>query len=123
MKLRNRLSIRSRKVELDLNTENRRFRQFIDASLFAGSEIGRRLGGAMRVSRPSGSHSYELLAAPIFDSTVKFEFNRAMVALFIRDPSARMVTPVDGIGATFGLTASEARLLNALLAGESFQDY
>jgi DNA-binding CsgD family transcriptional regulator len=73
----------------------------------------------MRISRRSGCAPYEVLVTPISDCTLGLNFDGPLAAVFVRDPEARIVTPTDRLQSLYGLTSAEARLTQALLAGET----
>jgi DNA-binding CsgD family transcriptional regulator len=76
-------------------------------------------GGVMRISRRSGCAPYEVLVAPISAATLRLDFDGPLAAVFVRDPEARVITPTDRLQSLYALTGAEARLLQALLAGDT----
>jgi DNA-binding CsgD family transcriptional regulator len=115
------VTVRAGRLEAAASSDGEALQQLIRTSLQSTPELGRQPGGVMRISRPSGRTGFEVLVAPIAGDRLKRRVSGALVAVFMRDPSAQMATPVDWVRTMFGLTRAEARLMQALLAGESFE--
>jgi DNA-binding CsgD family transcriptional regulator len=77
--------------------------------------------GTMRITRPSGRPSYEILVAPVCDTPVRLGFSEPLAAVFVRDPTAGCVLPLDLLRGLYALTNAEARLMQALLRGDTTQ--
>ena len=77
----------------------------------------------MRISRSSGLRPYEVLIAPLAEGTLNlgFGFPAETVAVFLRDPETRGVLPIDWLRRLHALTAAEARLMQALIVGETLE--
>jgi DNA-binding CsgD family transcriptional regulator len=73
----------------------------------------------MRISRRSGCAPYEVLVAPISSTTLGLGFDGPLAAVFVRDPEARIAPPIDRLQLLYALTGAEARLMQALLAGDT----
>ena len=72
-------------------------------------------GGVMRLTRPSGRSSYEVLVAPVSDSTLALGFSGPLATVFVRDPEIQAVALPDRLQRLYGLTAAEAKLMKALV--------
>ena len=59
------------------------------------------------------------MVAPISAATLGLGFDGSLAAVFVRDPEARVVTPTDRLQSLYALTGAEARLMQALLAGDT----
>jgi DNA-binding CsgD family transcriptional regulator len=99
--------------------EGRGLRHLIADALRAPREIGVLPGGAMRIRRPSGRAPYEVLVAPLSEITIGLNFSGPLAVVFVRDPEARIMTPLERLQRLYALTRSEARLMQALLAGDT----
>jgi DNA-binding CsgD family transcriptional regulator/PAS domain-containing protein len=115
------VTVRGGLLEVTASSDGQALQQLIRTSLQSTPELDSQPGGVMRISRPSGRMGFEVLVAPISGDGLKRRVSGALVAVFMRDPSAQMATPVDWVRTMFGLTRAEARLMQALLAGESFE--
>jgi DNA-binding CsgD family transcriptional regulator len=60
-----------------------------------------------------------VLVTPISGMTLGLSFDGPLAAVFVRDPEARLVTPADRLQSLYSLTGAEARLMQALLAGDT----
>jgi DNA-binding CsgD family transcriptional regulator/PAS domain-containing protein len=112
------LVLRGGRLEVAASGERETLQRLIAQALRDSPDLAAAPGGVCRISRPSGRPAFEVLVAPISDSAVRLGVTGRLAAVFIRDPVARMVTPVEWIQTIFGLTQAEARLMQALLAGE-----
>jgi DNA-binding CsgD family transcriptional regulator len=99
--------------------ESLTLRNLVASALLASHRIEAEPGGVMRVTRPSGHAPYEVLVVPISGTTMKIAFNGPLAAIFVRDPVAQVVTSAKRLQGLYGLTGAEARLMQALLAGET----
>jgi DNA-binding CsgD family transcriptional regulator len=112
------LAIRGGRLEVAVSCERETLQRLIAQALRGTPALAAALGGVSRISRPSGRPAFEVLVAPISDGTVRLGVTGQMAVVFIRDPAARLVTPTEWVRTIFGLTQAEARLMQALLAGE-----
>jgi DNA-binding CsgD family transcriptional regulator len=104
--------------------EDRRLR-----GLIAGIQCrtGPAAGGRMFISRPSGRTAYAVavtpaghgLSSPLTDRTRQ----SASVLVFIADPEQRSTRTPESLEARFGFPPAEARLVHALVGGQSLPDY
>jgi DNA-binding CsgD family transcriptional regulator len=99
--------------------EGRMLRELVASALRARRNVTASPGGVMRISRRSGCAPYEVLVVPISGTTLGLDFDGPLAAVFVRDPEARIVTPTDRLQCLYGLTGAEARLMRALLAGDT----
>jgi DNA-binding CsgD family transcriptional regulator/PAS domain-containing protein len=99
--------------------EGKLLRQLVASALRVQQSVTASPGGVMRISRRSGCAPYEVLVTPISDTTLGFSFDGPLAAVFVRDPDARILTPTDRLQHLYGLTSAEARLMQALLAGDT----
>jgi DNA-binding CsgD family transcriptional regulator/PAS domain-containing protein len=112
------LAMRGGRLEVATSLEHETLQRLIAQAVRGIPGLAGAPGGVSRISRPSGRPALEVLVAPISDGTVRLGFTGQLAAMFIRDPAARMVTPIEWVRTLFGLTQAEARLMQALLAGE-----
>ncbi|MDP6953836.1 MAG: helix-turn-helix transcriptional regulator [Alphaproteobacteria bacterium] len=79
-------------------------------------------GGAMELPRPSGVRAYNALACPL--RSLGFDIGLASwtAVLFIRDPEAEPVPPIDLIQRLHGLSRREAEAVWALSSGKRHRD-
>jgi DNA-binding CsgD family transcriptional regulator len=113
------ITIRSGKLEIYKSEESRALRGLIASAAASQSNIRSQPGGVMAITRRSGHGRYEVLAAPISDTTIRFGFSGPLVVVFIRQPDSTMTTPMEWLRQIYGLTAAEGRLMQALVAGDS----
>jgi DNA-binding CsgD family transcriptional regulator len=99
--------------------EGKLLRQLIASALQTTRDVAASPGGVMRISRRSGCAPYEVLVAPVLGTTLGLGFDGALAAVFVRDPEARIVPPTDRLRHLYALTGAEARLMQALLVGET----
>jgi DNA-binding CsgD family transcriptional regulator len=99
--------------------EGRMLRELVASALRARLNVTASPGGVMRISRRSGYAPYEVLVVPISGTTLGLDFDGPLAAVFVRDPEARIVPPTDRLQCLYGLTGAEARLMRALLAGDT----
>jgi DNA-binding CsgD family transcriptional regulator len=99
--------------------EGKLLRQLVASALQARRNVIASPGGVMRISRRSGCAPYEVLVAPISGTTLGLGLDGPLAAVFVRDPEARIVTPTDRLQCLYKLTGAEARLMQALLTGDT----
>jgi DNA-binding CsgD family transcriptional regulator len=99
--------------------EGKLLRQLVASALQVPRNPAASPGGVMRISRRSGCAPYEILVAPISAATLRLDFDGPLAAVFVRDPEARVVTRIDRLQSLYALTGAEARLMQALLAGDT----
>lgn len=74
--------------------------------------------GMMTLSRPSGRLPYSLLVSPLAENAGGLLGNGARATVVITDPERGNGVSRDGLTALYGLTPSEARLVERLMAGD-----
>jgi DNA-binding CsgD family transcriptional regulator len=99
--------------------EGKLLRRLVASALQVPRNLTASPGGVMRISRRSSCAPYEVLVAPISAATLTLDFDGPLAAVFVRDPEARVITPTDRLQSLYALTGAEARLLQALLAGDT----
>ena len=115
------LSIRCGELVTAYQGEGQTLRQLIAEALRASHNIAASPGGVMRLTRPSGRSSYEVLVAPVSDSTLALGFSGPLATVFVRDPEMQAVALPDRVQRLYGLTAAEAKLMQALVAGDTLE--
>jgi DNA-binding CsgD family transcriptional regulator len=111
------LSIVGKVLAVAGHGEGQALRRLIAEALREPREAGARPGGVMRITRPSGRAPYEVLVAPLSERSFLLGFGGPLAVVFLRDPEARPVAPLDRLRRLYGLTGAEARLVQGLLAG------
>ena len=99
--------------------DGRALRELITSALRVSQGIATPPGGVMRIGRPSGRAPYEVMVAPISNITLGLSFSGPLAAVFVRDPEARTVMPLDWLRRLYSLTPAEARVMQSLLAGDT----
>ncbi|HEY4043912.1 MAG TPA: hypothetical protein VGM32_18980 [Rhodopila sp.] len=99
--------------------EGKLLRQLIASALQVTRNVAASPGGVMRISRRSDGTPYEVLVAPVSGTTFGLGFDGPLAAVFMRDPEARIVTTPNRLQRLYALTGAEARLMQALLAGDT----
>ena len=83
--------------------------------------MGTPVGGVMRAERPSGKQAFGIFVAPISRDYPALTTFRPVVCVMVTDPEHRRVTTASRLRLLFGLTEAEARLANALAAGDDLR--
>jgi DNA-binding CsgD family transcriptional regulator/PAS domain-containing protein len=99
--------------------EGKLLRQLMTSALQVTRNVAASPGGVMRISRQSGCAPYEVMVTPVSGTTLGLGFEGPLAAVFVRDPEARLVTPTDRLQHLYALTGAEARLMRALLGGDT----
>jgi DNA-binding CsgD family transcriptional regulator len=73
----------------------------------------------MRINRRSGLMPFEVLVTPVSNSTLGLSFSGPLAAVFIRNPEAQTVMPLDWLRQLYALTGAEARVMQSILVGET----
>jgi len=115
------LSIRCDELITAYQGEGQTLGQLVAEALRASHNIAASPGGVMRLTRPSGRSSYEVLVAPLSDSTLALGFSGPLAAVFLRDPEIQTVALPDCLQRLYGLTAAEAKLMQVLVAGDTLE--
>jgi DNA-binding CsgD family transcriptional regulator len=110
----------NRLAAIDPN-ESQALRQLVAAAVRAPREVAAAPGGVIRIRRRSDRPAYEVLVAPLGATMFASSFSEPMAGVFIRDPDAPVATPTQWLQRLHGLTPAEARLMQALLAGDSLE--
>ncbi len=77
--------------------------------------------GAMRIPRPSQLRPLSVLVAPLTGKEPR-QGRRGSAVLYVRDPESPQTTSAAVLADAYGLTASEAKLLQALIQGKRLED-
>jgi DNA-binding CsgD family transcriptional regulator len=119
MKQRNGLCFRNDRLGGVVPSESSQLRMLIERAVAAGGGKQFEKGGALSISRPSGS-PLQLLVAPFLNSGTLDSVTgsrRAAAILFISDPDRKPVAVEDMVQLLYGFTAAEAKLARLLLDG------
>ena len=83
-----------------------------------------RFGGVTAVPRRSAADSYSLLVAPLppHNDAPHGLLNRPLAVVFLCDPAQVVRTPAEALRRLYRLTPAEARLAEALMAGNRLRD-
>jgi DNA-binding CsgD family transcriptional regulator/PAS domain-containing protein len=76
-------------------------------------------GGSLRLARKSGLRDYVVMVAPLRVAAEVFEWPGAVACVLITDPGAAPKRPLTMLRRLYGMTASEARVAERLMTGES----
>ena len=96
--------------------------RLIDEAVRTGDGQVAGAGGAARVSRPSGLRPLTVLVGPLGQNRFDLGAATPVAAVFLSDPEDKPETPAGLLQRLYGLTAMEARLASALLAGATVKD-
>jgi len=77
---------------------------------------------ALRLSRKSGREDYLAMVTPVPNSATLFSALRPAVCLLLTDPVAHLNPPEAALRRLFGLTAMQASVASALVAGLSVEE-
>lgn len=79
-------------------------------------------GKCLSLLRPSGKRDYSLLVSPIWGNIMQVQnnnLNNPIAAIFISDPESTPGVQVDLLKQLYGLTKTEARILDKLVRGNN----
>jgi DNA-binding CsgD family transcriptional regulator len=101
---------------------NRELRELLRRA--ASSNGHGRFGGIATVPRRSVADSYSVLVAPLppHNGTPNGILNRPLAVVFLCDPAQVVRTPAEALRRLYRLTPAEARLAEALMAGNRLRD-
>jgi DNA-binding CsgD family transcriptional regulator len=116
------LSARNNTLDAANPAEARSLRGLVATALLANRDIAATPGGTLRLTRPSGRVPYEVLVAPIAETTLALGFGGPQAVVFVRDPETQPVAPADHFQRLYALTSAEARLMQALIGGQSLDE-
>jgi DNA-binding CsgD family transcriptional regulator len=107
---------------LDHLSQQKHLRSLISDAVRTGQRIGFGAGGALSAQRPSMRRPYSILVAPM--PSPRFDLGTRAVAaiILISDPDAEIATAPRMLQQLYGLSAAEARLVDALLNGKRFEE-
>jgi len=89
-----------------------------------GAALGRMTGGGGVLSAPRVEGlPLSLLVCPLRPEAAMLGTPQPMALIFIGNPDDRQATPAEMLTRLYGLTPAEARLTQALLMGDTLQDY
>lgn len=98
------------------------FRKLVSEAAKTSAGLGVGSGGVIYLSNPAGKKQPVLIAPMRSDSISVYSVN-ATVAVVFSAPATDGLNPESYLTQRYGLTASEARLLSALIAGQDLADY
>ncbi len=113
------LSIINKKLSAASLDETETVLRLVAEAIRASFSIETTPGGVIRINRPSGRMPYEVLVAPLSYRALGHAFTGPLAVVFARDPEAQVVAPMDRLRCLYALTGAEARLAQALLAGDT----
>ncbi len=113
------LSITNRKLTAASRDETQHLLRLVAGVLESSRSSEAVPGVAMRISRRSAQAPYETLVTPLSNSTFSVDLSGPLAGVFVRNPKAQVTAPTDRRWRLYALTEAEARLMQALLAGET----
>ena len=102
--------------------ETRALHRLIAAASATGAGRGLASGGALALSRPSGSLPLSLLIAPCRGERLVHGRDRPAALVFVSDPEREAATPPELLRRLYGLTRAEAGLAALLLQGRDLPE-
>jgi DNA-binding CsgD family transcriptional regulator len=101
---------------------NRELRELLRSA--ASSNGNGHHGGVTAVPRRFAADSYSVLVAPLppHNGTPNDILNRPLAVVFLCDPAQLVRTPAEALRRLYRLTPAEARLAEALMAGNRLRD-
>lgn len=109
--------LRASKAGLD-----KKFQTMVMGCILTGTNRSlRAAGGAIRLEGEEGTLC--AFITPLPANRLHIDLSRCVAAVFLSDPSEQPVGLPDRVRVLYGLTAAEARLASALIAGESVKEY
>lgn len=106
------------------SSENAQLHQLISEAVAtsAGNGAARSPGGYLRISRPSGKRSYNVLISPLGLDRVVLSSTVPAALMLVTDPEQR--SPVDeaGLSELYGLSPTEARIVAGIASGQSLRE-
>jgi DNA-binding CsgD family transcriptional regulator len=116
------LDLGRRGLVFDDREAQREFDSLVQAICAPGNAITMRSGGVVRVQRPSGEKSYNVMIVPMRGRTGGVVQN-VHAAVFIFDPAVKTTTAISMFASSYGLTPAEAVLAQDLAQGTSLEDF
>jgi DNA-binding CsgD family transcriptional regulator/molybdenum-dependent DNA-binding transcriptional regulator ModE len=104
------------------SSDRTRFGLMVESALRSRSIAELPPGGMMRLNRPSGRMSYEVLISPVGSDTLGSGFQGAGAVVFIRDPELVATSPVQRLRQLYALTEAEARVMHGIIGGETLTE-
>ena len=101
--------------------EGARLADLIAKAASSESGPGGERGRAMRIPRRSEKRPLSILVAPLTGSGVRHG-RRGAAVLYVRDPEVPQTTSATLLADAYGLTASEAKILQSLIQGKRLED-
>ena len=101
--------------------EGARLADLIAKAASSESGPGGERGRAMRIPRRSEKRPLSILVAPLTGSGVRHG-RRGAAVLYVRDPEVPQTTSATLLADAYGLTASEAKVLQSLIQGKRLED-
>ena len=117
------LLLRGGRLEIAKPEEAAELRRHIAGAVDTAGRRGAEGGGSLCISRPSGRRPFSVLVAPLSPETAVAAEHQAPVALIlVTNLDRQPEMPGRRLIELFGLTAAEACLASALLAGKRLED-
>lgn len=116
------LELGRRGLVIDDREAQRDFDSLLQAICAPGNAITMRSGGVVRVLRPSGEKSYNVMIVPM-RGRMTGEVRNVHAAVFIFDPAFKTTTAISMFASSYGLTPAEAVLAQDLAQGTSLEDF
>lgn len=110
--------LRSGQVEIADRNDDAAFRRLVAGATGGIGDITAARGGIIRLARADGGSSYTVTVAPVKRETV-WAGNEPMALVLISDPDLTPMPSKDTLGILFGFSASEIRVAERLMAGDS----
>jgi DNA-binding CsgD family transcriptional regulator len=111
--------LRQDRIEALREADDALLQSLITGATGQGDTAGRGRGGPLRLPRKSRRRDYVVLVAPLFVVSELLERPEPVVCILITDPEAAPRRPRSMLRQIYGLTASEARVAERLMTGES----
>jgi DNA-binding CsgD family transcriptional regulator len=102
--------------------ENAAFQLLIADAMEGKVERGFASRGFLSVSRPSGRRPLSVMVTPLRGVTQRAPVGEAVVALFVTDPEEKRISGAKALERLYGLTQSEAQILQLLSMGMSLEE-
>lgn len=113
------LSVQNSRLTAMHEAEQSNLQRLLQSAVATGARRGTGSGGAMRLTSLNGKQRYNLLITPYPDRSVShLSINqRICAAVFIHDTQQSGKLPADTLKTLYGLTRSEIRLAEGVVAG------
>jgi DNA-binding CsgD family transcriptional regulator len=116
------LSVLKGRLRSQDQTQRQNVERLIAEAALTSAGKGIKAGGVLTISRPNG-RPLSLLISPLRAASIGYGPELPAAVVIFSDPESDATSPEEALRTIFGLTRAQARLVSALLAGQSLLQY